>query len=174
MEIELRAKAPLNIKEKIESINCEFISENFEYDDYFKFQDDLERKVIIRIRKKAGKEILTFKGSSKHEQDIAWQEWENEIKDSEGLKKLFLTNGLINFVTIKKQRKQYKLNNIIINIDKIEGLGNFVEAEIISENVNKAKEEIKYLLFKKLGINEKDIITEGYVPLMLKGGNKNG
>ena len=138
-----------------------------ECDEYFKFSLDTDRRLVLRIRTKNDKSTyLTFKGSSKHPQDIAWQEWEEKVTDVETLKNLLLSNGLERVVTIEKNRHSYSFDDFSINVDSIKGLGMFVEVELISDDVEHSKKRIESLL-QKLNIHKEHIITQGYVPLMI-------
>jgi adenylate cyclase class 2 len=171
MEIELRVlideAKEQEVKNLLDSLAKEGKKEK-QADKYFKFIKDEERKLVLRIREKKEKSFLTFKGSSKEPEDIAWQEWETEIKDTDNLEKLFISNGLEIVVEIVKTRIEYKYDDMSINLDNIENLGTFIEVEIISENVEEAKNKIQQFLFEKLNLNQENIIQEGYVPLMLK------
>ena len=174
MEVELRVRIEEDIEPKLLEMNAKKESSSFQMDEYFKFSLDVDRKLVIRIRKKDnGSSLLTFKGSSKHEEDIAWQEWETKIEDEEVLKKLLLSNGLEKVVCIEKNRQTYKLDNFEINIDKIKGLGSFVEVELISDDAINAKKRIEELLSQKLGVPLKNVITQGYVPLMIEANKSN-
>ncbi len=169
MEIELRVKANAHVEQNIVNIGAKLKKTSEQKDTYYKFSLDKERKLVLRIREKPGKKsILTFKGSSKDKEDIAWQEWENEIENPEALVKLMLSNGMVEVVKIDKMRKSFQLENIEINIDEIKGLGTFVEAEIISENIQTGRKHLEDLFFNKLGFSKDEIITEGYVPMMLR------
>jgi len=64
----------------------------------------------------------------------------------------------------------FKKNDIIFNIDEIENKGIFVEAEIISENLQTSVQKLRHL-FESLKITE--IIEKGYVKYFL-GDEKNG
>ena len=141
VEVELRAKTHADIKKILDTIGAQKKSEKNEEDEYFKFEGDVERKLVIRIRKKQGKEFLTFKGKSVLKEDIAWPEWEDEIHNAHGLKSVMLANGLIPVVTIKKHRETYTLDSYEINIDHIEDLGEFVEVELQSEDANNAQKQ---------------------------------
>lgn len=166
-EVELRARTDADITKRLSDLGAQLTNESREIDKYYKFEDDPERKIVIRIRKKEGDTLLTFKGSNK-EEDTSWQEWEQKVEDGEGLSKLLVSNGVVNFVTIDKNRKKYNLEDFEINVDQIKDLGTFIEAELKvqdTENTEKAKSRIKNL-FAQLEV--KDIINEGYVRLMLK------
>ncbi len=168
MEIEYRFKAPKNIKNILQDIGAIRKSEQTQDDEYFKFNLDTERKLVIRLRKKSnGKEVLTFKGSSEDTEDTAWQEWESNIQNSDILKKLLLSNGLVNVVRIQKQRESYQFEQFEINIDQIKDLGTFVEVELQSTDVKTAKEKILAFI-ENIGIKKEHVVTKGYVPLMLE------
>ncbi|MFP4656821.1 MAG: class IV adenylate cyclase [Candidatus Woesearchaeota archaeon] len=174
MEIELRSKVEHDVEAKICDLGAKKIKETQQSDEYFKFALDSERRLVIRIRKKGdGGAYLTFKGSSEHKDDIAWQEWESEIEDEEVLRKLLLSNGLETVVLIDKKRKTYTYEDFEINIDEIKGLGVFIEVELVSEKVEEAKKRIQNLMFHELKIPEENVITEGYVPLMIKKNQEN-
>jgi adenylate cyclase, class 2 len=165
-EIELRAKSPKNIEESLEKLKARKFDEYHSIDEYLKFKQDKKRDLIIRIRKSDSDSYLTFKGRDRSKEDTAWSSWDNKISNPDKLKDVFTNNGMIKVVTIDKNRKRYQLNDIEINIDDIKGLGKFIEAEIMSNNIDSSKKRIKGL-FKKLGIDEKNIIKKGYVKLIL-------
>ncbi len=169
VEIELRAMVEKDIEDSIVRMGAEKVKDSHQSDEYFKFSLDSERRLVIRIRRKeGGSTYLTFKGSSEDEDDIAWQEWEQEIEDDEVLKKLLLSNGLELVVAIDKKRGTYKYEDFEINVDDIKGLGTFIEVELLSDNVDEGKKKIQDLLFNQLEIPRENVINEGYVPLMLK------
>ena len=168
MEIEIRAKAYEGIKNKLVDIGAEKKDEYNETDEYFRFEKDDQRRLVIRLRRRDDKNLLTFKGSSRLKEDIAWQEWESEIKDSDSLKSLMLANGLVIVTTIKKFRTSYTFEDFEINIDNIKSLGNFVEVELISDNAEEAHQKIIEFMRKELSIGESDVVKKGYVQLMLE------
>ena len=167
VEIEMRFKTEEGTEKALQESGAEFIEETEQKDTYLKFGKDEERRVVIRFRDKQGKKFLTYKGSSVLEQDTAWQEWEEEIKDPESLQKLMLSNGFVEVVKINKKRKTYKLDGFEINIDDVENLGNFVEVEIHAEDAEHGKEKIINFVTQTLKIPEENIVQKGYVKLML-------
>jgi len=48
-----------------------------------------------------------------------------------------------------------------LNFDRVKGLGDFLEIELISDNGEEAQKEIKQF-FKELGINEDKLERRGY------------
>ena len=58
-----------------------------------------------------------------------------------------MSNGFFILTKIIKKRESYKLRDFEINLDKIEGLGNFIEVELMSDNAELAKNRIKKGLY---------------------------
>ena len=73
--------------------------------------------------------------------------------------------GFHEVLQVKKKRTECKYKEMTICIDKIVGLGNFIEIEKLSDNKNGEKDEkIQDYLFnclQSLGINDEDRITKG-------------
>jgi len=168
VEVEIRFKAENLSEDLLRSIGAKLISESKEVDKYFKFSKDKERSFILRIREKNNEFLLTLKGSSKLKTDCAWPEWETKINNHKELENFLINNNFEELVMINKLRKKFKYQNFEINLDNIEGLGKFVEVELIGEDSEKLRRDIITFVKNKLGIKEDNIIEKGYVKLMLK------
>lgn len=88
---------------------------------------------------------------------------------SSGLKSL-LINALGVKIVVDKRREIYFIGNVKFHIDKVEGLGNFVEIEAIDRDGTIGKEKLhrqcrRYLSL--LDIDEKDLVSESYSDLLL-------
>ncbi len=75
-------------------------------------------------------------------------------------------NGLIELATIDNTRKEYTGEGIILSIDHVQGLGNFLEIETHAEedtNTNRAQERLQAF------VSDLDVqhIKVGYVELWL-------
>lgn len=174
MEIELRARIldeelleqKLNQLPKIP----EKMKEVRQVDIYFKHEGEEEEKMVIRIRKdyESNTALLTFKGKSRHTDDIAWHDFDTPISDPDRLEQVLLGHGYVYFVLIDKVRKTFKYEDFEINIDNIRDLGLFIEIEKNGEekDMENIRKEIMDLLVL-LGIGEGEIISKGYVQLIL-------
>ena len=165
VEVELRAKIAPGILKKFAG---KVLKESKEHDLYFRYETDTEKTWIARIRNRGSKYSLTYK-SSKQFGEGAWDEVNVHIdrKTAEQLRSFFSSNSHNLEVEIIKRRKTIKIDGMEVNVDKIEGLGTYIEAEIMADmkKVDDAKEKIRSL-FKKLGIPDKEITDKGYVWLM--------
>jgi adenylate cyclase, class 2 len=73
------------------------------------------------------------------------------------------------WVVVDKRREIYFVGNVKIHLDRIRGLGNFVEVEAISRGGSVAKVRDQARKFQKLfGIKASDIVPQSYSDLVLK------
>lgn len=177
MEIEIRAKinqdTSKHIEDKLKDLNALSSGVIQQSDIYFKHTSDVERNLVLRIRKKDSGSQLTFKSRSK-KHDTAWPDVDLSLNQPDELESILRNNNYEEVVKIEKNRKTHNLDSFEINIDDIKNLGCFIEIEKQGSEINREQIErdIKKLLLK-LGVTEADIIMEGYVPLMIKEQDKN-
>lgn len=168
MEVELRAKIKNidEVQEKLKALGATYVKTQKLEDHYFGdigLYEKLGRSFWIRLRVKNGKIELAYKGPT--ETDGVYEEYEQELQDFETAKKIFEKSGLVNAISVVKERISYKLENINIEIDSIQGKGDFIELEIISENVDKTA---LFDLFAKLNIPQSDVFEKGFITQFLK------
>ena len=160
-EVELRARIDGVVKEKI-AATCERTGEKTQEDEYFSFIDD--DIPVLRIRRQGDVAILNFKGIGPAAG--VWPEWETRIEEPGRLKDVLLTSKFRLLMTIRKRRTRYVQGDFEINVDEIDGLGTFVEAELMAENHERAHARIREL-FSRLGIPENAIVAKSYIDMLL-------
>ena len=75
-------------------------------------------------------------------------------------------------VTVKKTREIFITDNTRIHIDSVNGLGKFLEFEVIFNSLAKAKKEMKKLI-EYFMLDEKQFIKVSYSDLLLRKGGVN-
>ena len=112
--------------------------------------------------------IFTLKRSVTGQLDSI--EHETEVNDPVELASIVRELGFSLYSDIIKTRQKAKLGEIEICLDHVEGLGDFVEAEKLTEDDTDYEEVVIELwkLFGELGISKKDEVSEGYDVLMNK------
>ena len=111
------------------------------------------------MREIKNKFFLTYKGP-KVDAETKTRE-EIEIPVEENITAILEKLGFTKWRSVKKERKTYKLNDLTICLDDVQGLGSFMEIETGDyENKNKI-----FKLFQKLGVDKKDFITKSYAEL---------
>jgi predicted adenylyl cyclase CyaB len=169
MEIEIRAmvKNTEEVRKDLDLKATHKESSN-EHDLYLRHEGDVNRVLVLRIRRKKSGAILTFKGKSTGD-DTAWADADLPLTDPDNLEKLLLASGYVEVVEIKKHRESYNLDGFEVNFDEIENLGTFIEIEGRGEEDARLDVEEKMMdILVSLGIQKEDIIRKGYVPLMLE------
>lgn len=163
-ELEMKAKIDRYTRGRIEQMvkKAEFLEERIEEDDYFSspIKNFEETDEALRIRKSGENTILTYKGPkidaiSKSREEI-------EVLVSGDIDPLLQRLGFNKFIRIKKKRKLYRYKEFTVTIDDVEGLGEYIEIELKSEN----KEDVRKIenLFDTLLLNSE---RRSYLELLL-------
>lgn len=80
-----------------------------------------------------------------------------------------LAHALGETVTVKKRREVYIVGPTRIHLDEVDGLGNFVELEVVLRRGQTAEEgrSIAGDLMEKMGIRESDLVPCAYADLLM-------
>lgn len=185
VETKVRIKNPNDLRKKIQRI-ARLEKKESRGDDYFALHRKFRRhgypKKAFRIRKKPDKFEVNFKKWLTRywdKQVVVKQEFEFEIKDKsqvENLLALFKDLGFVQWIKKRKTSESYlhkKDKRIVIEINKVEHLGYFMEIEYLAQphEMEKAKRKIKDTL-KELDIKQEDIDNTGYTKMLWKKGIK--
>jgi adenylate cyclase class 2 len=138
--------------------------------EFTKFNAD---RNILRIRCQDGKNVLTLKRPGAV--DLESYEYETEIKDPESMAKILDLIEYKPFLEVKKYRQKSQFGDYEICFDKVEGLGSFVEVEILIDGDEDAVpvQESLFKFLEALGIGRADRETRGYDTMirLLQEGN---
>jgi len=150
-----------------------------EIDDYFtdKEKTFIRDRVCLRFRDKNGKKEFTYKGKSESDSNLFIKnEYNIQMDQSEYKEKIrFLESlGFYKYVTVIKKREVYTqvdghyTKNVMF--DNVEGVGNFVEFEIITQNKdisdqNVIKNKLNQFIdnFREVGLEKADLPYRDYV-----------
>lgn len=124
----------------------------------------------IRTETKNGKtkHLFTLKKSVTNQMDSI--EHETEVADDIELEKIILHSGFEPYSDLTKTRQNAHKDEIEICIDTIEGLGDFIEVEKLTDedvDYDSVAEELWFVL-EGFGVSRMDHVTDGYDVLMRK------
>ena len=143
MEVELKVKIENleEIKKKLKELGTEFEAPKKQVDVYYKQRGKESEKqtkgsYLLRIRRENDDSFLTMKVLT-GKQGV-WEEYETKISNPDEMEKILDKLGFVKVISKIKTREQGKLNDFEVNLDTIEGLGNFVEFQLISDNDEEA------------------------------------
>lgn len=177
-EIELKARVDGReaIAKRIIALGGRFIREASQEDAYFKHPcyDFRERDEALRLRREGTICTLTFKGSRFGSGAKMREEVEVKVDDYEAAITILKRAGFEKAFVLKKNRLVYSLEGAEVSLDSVDGLGEFVEIELIltdevTEEIRKGTgEDLKKLhgLAEKLKIPKDRFTTESYLELL--------
>ncbi len=181
IKLKLNDRKIRGIRKNLINLGAVLKDKKEERDIYFTapHRDFIKTKECLRIRERGDYLELTYKGPTTSKMLKRKQFWKPEINIplENSKKEIKLLLELLNFNKVAdftKQRERFLLGKKTITIDKIEGLGYFLEIEEIVKNKKDRKRAIKdnIDLAKKLGLSEKDIIAEPR-DLVIERNNRN-
>jgi adenylate cyclase, class 2 len=76
-------------------------------------------------------------------------------------------NGLIELVRIENQRTEYSYENLLVCVDHVEGLGDFLEVETLCEEGSETRQAIEQVQAFAAGLDAQQVHV-GYVELWLQ------
>ena len=164
IEVEVKAHVTdfKEIKDKLSAIGARRVKKEYQEDIYFNapHRDFTQTDEALRIRKTTSKDglkiILTYKGAKLDELSKTREEIEVNIENMENTKLILEKLGFKPVKPVQKDRIFYIIDEYIITLDTLYGLGNFVEIEKDlneGEDYEDSLNEI-FNLYQKLGITE--------------------
>jgi adenylate cyclase class 2 len=171
-EIELKAKISSReeIAERIITMGGRFLREVSQDDLYFRHPccDLRERDEALRVRLEEGRCILTFKGRRIGSGVKMREEVEVVVDDGAAATTILKRLGFEEAFVIRKNRRIYALEGAEISLDSVDGLGEFVEIELILKDgaaVDGVRERL-HGLAERLQIPKERLTTESYLELL--------
>jgi len=165
LTLEVEVKVRINIekvKNKLSNLGVKFIRDQHQLDTYFSHpcRDFKKSDEALRVRITANKYFLTYKGKKLDSQTKTRNEVEIEVNSK--IFNLLKALGFSEIRKIEKQRSFYRWDNLGVYLDKVEGLGEFLEVEGDSWE---DKKKI-FQLLEKLGIKKNRLIRKSYLELV--------
>ncbi len=122
----------------------------------------------VRLRDQAGSWIVTFKDKSIADGIEVNNEHEFTVSDGFEFAALLSRLGIEEKRRKVKRGELYRMGEISVELSEVEGLGLFVEAEMIVDeplSVARAREEVRSVI-SRLGIPDSDIEPRYYVDML--------
>ena len=117
---------------------------------------------------------LTYKGPREESVRQSREEIQTGIEDADAAAQLLERLGYSPLLTVKKPRRHYHIDAVTACLDAVEGVGPFLELEILAPQ-EEQQEAFKRLmsLLKEIGLEEKHLTHQSYLELLLgKGGQE--
>jgi adenylate cyclase class 2 len=170
LEIEVKTRADhLQIKEQLSVMGAVFVGVQHHCDTYFNapHRDFATTDEALRIRSVNGRSVMTYKGKKLDTLSKTREEFETEV-DGGTTQSILLALGFYESGIVRKTREVYKYENMTICLDKVEGLGEFMEVEIGAESDIEAHRKQIFSFLEKFGIGEDNSIRTSYLEMVLE------
>lgn len=131
-------------------------------------------RVRTETKNDSTKYLFTLKKSITNQLDSI--EHETEVDDAVELEQIILHSGFEPYSDLTKTRRKVKIDDIEICVDRVERLGDFVEAEKLTDDDADYDAIIVELwsLLEGYGVLRKDEVTDGYDVMMKLLENESG
>jgi adenylate cyclase, class 2 len=176
IEVEVKVKADHeNVRPILKKIGAVKVRIEIQSDTYFAapHRDFAKTDEALRIRSLDGQAVLTYKGPKLDKVSKTREEFETPV-DEVTITKILHALCFSEAGIVRKIREVFEEGEITVCLDAVEGLGEFLEIEIMAES-EKDLETSKHKLFEFLeqfGFGEKDSIRTSYLEMVLE--KKNG
>ena len=177
MSLEIEVKAKIDDIEAIEKKLIEqgavYLGEVIEEDHYFNSpvrdfskSDETLRVRITKSKSQNPNSEITYKGPKLSQKTKTRKELTVNVDDTRNAIELFHELGFTPVTVVMKIRRKYKLNDIYIFLDRVEGLGAYIELEYHKETDIETGEKVLIDFLKSLGIEKME--RRSYLELLLQ------
>jgi adenylate cyclase class 2 len=166
IEVEVKARAPEDIAEKIAALGAKLLVVENHQDLYFNspLRDFIVSDEALRIRIKEEGARLTYKGPKLDQTTKSRLERTVKIDDPQQMEQILLALGFMLSAQVRKRRTKYSYDGVILALDDVEGLGLFVEVEAEGEADYEGQRQKVLSILSRLGLNES--IRSSYLQLL--------
>ena len=169
IEVEIKARADhQKIKKLLEGMGAQGIGIEKHHDTYYNapHRDFAKTDEALRIRLCNGESILTYKGKKLDSVSKTRNEFETPV-DGENARRILLELGFVENGVVKKTREVFELGGLTIGLDSVEGLGEFIEVEIVADSDVDYHRACLFEFLVKLGIREQESIRKSYLEMLM-------
>jgi len=166
IEVEVKARAPVDIAERIAALGARLLVVENHHDLYFnspqrdfRFSDEALR---IRIKEEGAR--LTYKGPKLDQTTKSRLEWTVKIDDPKQMEQILTALGFVLSAQLRKKRTKYSYEGVVLALDEVEGLGSFVEVEAGGEGDYEEQRRKVLSIMSNLGLHES--IRSSYLELL--------
>jgi adenylate cyclase class 2 len=170
IEVEVKARAPLDIGERIAALGAVFLLVERHLDLYFNspMRDFKKSDEALRIRIKEEGARLTYKGPKLDSLTKSRLERTVKIDDPRQMEQILAALGFVLSAQVSKRRTKYSYEGVILAWDEVEDLGSFVEVEVQDEGDYEEQRQKVLSVLSRLGLHES--IRSSYLQMLEEKG----
>jgi len=172
--MEIEVKAPLSdpggVERKVIELGGRDFGSMVQVDEYYAHpsRDFAITDEALRLRTENDLTMITYKGPKLDEETKTREEFEVSVANRANMASILDRLGFKPVIRISKRRHVYGLKGIAVCFDSVAELGDFIELEVDSENVEQGKQAI-FSLMKEIGISGSE--RRSYLELLMEKGS---
>ena len=176
IEIKLPISDRENVRAKLLDRGFEKEASIRECDMYYnsEYHDVKKRGEALRIRKSTdllsgrSQAQINFKGKKIDQVSMSRQEYETVVENPEYMEKILTALGFSPVAGVQKTRDYLKRDEMTACLDQVDGLGDFLELEVIAADESSREEYLDRMeqLLTELGLSLKDTVTTSYLSML--------
>ncbi|MFC4988758.1 MULTISPECIES: class IV adenylate cyclase [Saliphagus] len=175
-EVELKVPAHLEaVRARLEERDAAFRGRVVQEDTYYDapHRSFPETDEALRVRRESAdggdESRLTYKGPLVETESKTRTEIETAIESGEAVDAILTSLGFEPAATVRKERERVRVREYTVTLDRVEGVGEFVEVETEAEEgeIEPAREGAVAVL-DELGLDADDQIRTSYLELLLE------
>jgi adenylate cyclase class 2 len=135
-------------------------------------RDFAETDEALRLREEVSPDsketVLTYKGPLVEEDSKTREEIETPLAARDEFEAILDALGFEPAATVEKERERWQLDGYVVSLDRVNGLGQFVEVEAAAaEDAIESTREGAYAVLRSLGLDPESQIRTSYLGLLL-------
>lgn len=172
IEIEIKARADHDtLKMRLKQDGADFERAVEQTDIYFNAPDRDFGKTdeALRLRNEGGQIFLTYKGPKLDPLSKTRKEVDVEVADFDKMEELVRCLRYKETLRVHKARDIYHFEGALVCLDKVDGLGEFVELETLALDEHAIPDRRDFLIgtLRRLGVKG-ELIRESYLEMLLE------
>lgn len=185
LEVEVKVRADhADVRPRLDAVGAEPLDRLGQVDTYYDapHRNFAETDEALRLRREADEAgvetaLLAYKGPLVDDASKTREESETVVGDGDATAEALESLGFEPAATVRKDRERYAVDDYVVTLDAVGGLGEFVEVEASSaiesgdsERVRAAREGA-FDVLRSLGLDPDDQLRTSYLGLLLEGGS---
>lgn len=144
--------------------------------DFRRTDEALRLRSVRRLPDGPWESLITYKGPKLDRVSNARTEYETGVSDGGTAQKLLEALGYRPLAEVNKVRRTYRLDQVTLCLDQVQGLGGFLELELLvpGEEQREAAVERLLALLEELGIPRGQLSRRSYLELLAEKQKEQG
>jgi adenylate cyclase class 2 len=175
---EVEVKVPADhaaVRARLADVGAESLGTVVQRDTYYdaphrQFAETDEALRLRRVEREDGdgETRVTYKGPLVDSASKSRREHETAVDDGETMDAVLRALGFDPVAVVEKERTRFRVDEYTVTLDDVTDVGEYVEVEIESSDVDSAREGV-FELVRRLDLDPDDQIRTSYLGLLLEG-----